>query len=548
MFTIIIKSGEKTDFTVSKYPHEIEYIGVSQSAKLFYLEGEKFMNAIYGRQSVDRADSISIESQIEHCMYEVKKEEYRIYRDKGYSGKNTERPDFQLMMEHIKQGLIKKVIVYKLDRISRSILDFSRMMETFQYYGVEFVSTTEKFDTSTPMGRAMLNICIVFAQLERETIQVRVTHAYISRSRAGFYMGGRIPYGFKREPVIISGINTSQYIPIEDEVKHMQIIYEKYSQSATSLSDVVKYLRENEIEKTRGAEWSTPRISEVLRNPIYVKADINVYNFYASRNTEIINQPDDFIGENGCYLYTKNKNNMGTKKNMSQYDNMVLVLAPHKGVIDSDIWIKCRLKADLNTQIPNRRKSYRTWISGKLKCGKCGYALRYNKWVGKTVKNEYYICTEVSGNRRCSGIGAVRKELIETGILKLIQEKIQEIKIEQNQPSQNQTVINLINISIINKEKEIDELINNFKSGSEAVMKRINIKVDEIENEMLNLKSELLQLKTNRSHKDGLDIDSINKIFESWDTVTVSKKQEIADSLIKKILVTSEEIKVEWKI
>ena len=121
-------------------------------------------DAIYGRQSVDRKDSISIESQIEFCKYELRGGNFRQYTDKGYSGKNTDRPKFQELMADIKRGLIKRVVVYKLDRISRSILDFATMMETFQAYNVEFVSSTEKFDTSTPMGRAMLNICIVFAQ------------------------------------------------------------------------------------------------------------------------------------------------------------------------------------------------------------------------------------------------------------------------------------------------------------------------------------------------------------------------------------------------
>lgn len=90
------------------------------------------------------------------------------------------------MMNDIRAGKIKRVIVYKLDRISRSILDFANMMEVFQEYHVEFVSSTEKFDTSTPIGRAMLNICIVFAQLERETIQKRVTDAYYARNKRGF--------------------------------------------------------------------------------------------------------------------------------------------------------------------------------------------------------------------------------------------------------------------------------------------------------------------------------------------------------------------------
>lgn len=107
------------------------------------------MNAIYARQSVDRADSISIESQIEFCQYEMRGEQYKVYTDRGYSGKNTDRPAFAEMMNDIENGVIGKVVVYKLDRISRSILDFSNMMEQFGTHKVEFVSTTEKFDTSS---------------------------------------------------------------------------------------------------------------------------------------------------------------------------------------------------------------------------------------------------------------------------------------------------------------------------------------------------------------------------------------------------------------
>lgn len=155
-------------------------------------------DALYFRQSVERVDSISIESQLEYCKYETRGNPYKEYIDRGYSGKNTNRPAFEEMLEDIRQGKISRVIVYKLDRISRSILDFANMMDIFQKYNVEFVSSTERFDTSTPIGRAMLNICIVFAQLERETIQKRVTDAYYSRCKRGFYMGGRIPYGFAK--------------------------------------------------------------------------------------------------------------------------------------------------------------------------------------------------------------------------------------------------------------------------------------------------------------------------------------------------------------
>jgi DNA invertase Pin-like site-specific DNA recombinase len=95
------------------------------------------IDALYGRQSVDKKDSISIESQIEFCKYETRGEAYKEYTDKGFSGKNTDRPHFQQLIRDIEKGLIKRVVVYKLDCISRSIIDFANMMALFQKYNSE---------------------------------------------------------------------------------------------------------------------------------------------------------------------------------------------------------------------------------------------------------------------------------------------------------------------------------------------------------------------------------------------------------------------------
>jgi DNA invertase Pin-like site-specific DNA recombinase len=176
------------------------------------------VNAHYGRQSVDKKDSISIESQFEFCKFEGKGEAHKEYTGKGFLGKNTDRPKFQELIRDIKKGLIRRVIVCKLDRISRSIIDFANMMELFQKHNVEFVSCPEKFDTATPMGRAMLNICIVFAQLERETIQMRVTDAYYSRCVRGYRTGGKTPYGFRTEPVVMDGIKTNLIERFNDNI------------------------------------------------------------------------------------------------------------------------------------------------------------------------------------------------------------------------------------------------------------------------------------------------------------------------------------------
>ena len=293
------------------------------------------LDAIYARQSIDKADSISIESQLEFCRYETRGAPCLTFFDKGYSGKDMDRPGFQQMLDAIRDGKIKRVICYKLDRCSRSILDFSNLMEQLQHYDVEFVSCTEKFDTSTPMGRAMLSICVVFAQLERETIQQRVRDAYHARCRKGFYMGGRLPFGSPLEPCILDGKNTARYAINDAEAEILRFLYREYAAPLTSLADLIEKLENAGIRHPRkeNGKWIRENVGRMLRNPIYVQADSSIFRFYRDMGVKIYNQFEDFIGINGCYLYTNKEDN-----------GKLLVLAPHEGIVDSDVWLRCRKK------------------------------------------------------------------------------------------------------------------------------------------------------------------------------------------------------------
>ena len=230
-------------------------------------------DAIYTRQSVDRIDSISVESQVEFCKKEVIGQEIKVYTDKGYSGKNIDRPAFQELMRDIEAGIIRRVIVYRLDRISRSVLDFANVIDIFQKHNVDFVSTMEKFDTGTPIGKAMLMIVMIFAQLERETIQQRVIDAYSSRSKRGFYMGGRVLFGFDLKETLIDGIRTKMYEPIESEAEIVRLIFSLYSEPQTSLGDVMRYLEAHGIRKRDGKLFNRSRLRDVVINPVYVRAD-----------------------------------------------------------------------------------------------------------------------------------------------------------------------------------------------------------------------------------------------------------------------------------
>ncbi len=368
----------------------------------------KRVDAIYARQSVDKTDSISIESQIEQCRRELKAKEYKVYYDKGYSGKNTERPQFQKMLEAVRLGEINRVICYKLDRISRSILDFAAMIDEFGKQNVEFVSCTEKFDTSTPMGWAMLNICIVFAQLERETIQQRVTDAYISRSLKGFYMGGRVPYGYKLEPYIIDGKKTAKYAANPEEADIIKLIYTLYCEPDFSYGDVTRYLNSHDIinNRSKNKYWNRSRIAELIKNPIYVRADLNVYNFFKSQNSKIHNSPDEFTGVNGLYMYSDK--NSECKNN--SLDSRHIVLAPHEGIVSPDLWIKARTKCLNNKQFAYPCISKNSWLIGKVKCGKCGYAMNVKKSSGGTL---YFICSQKFQTFKCPGTDKISVEDLE---------------------------------------------------------------------------------------------------------------------------------------
>ena len=203
---------------------------------------------------------------------------------------------------------------------------------------------------------------------------------------------------------------------------------------------------------------------------------------------------------------------------------------------------------EANKQLPNARKSYITWVSGKLKCGKCEYAMRYNKWVGKTVENEYYICSEASSKRLCGGVGAVRKEFIEAEILRQIIDKVREIKLEQNQPTPYYAEINKIKAQIAAKEQEIEDMLNRFEGGGEAIMRRLNARVDNIEAEIQELKKELLAVETSITGVRLIDTDTIEKIFSMWDKVSMENRQAVADVLITRVLVTKEVIEIIWKV
>ena len=499
------------------------------------------IDALYGRQSVDRADSISIESQLDFCRYELKGGAGKEYTDKGYSGKNIERPKFQQLIRDIEKGLIKRVIVYKLDRISRSIIDFAGMMELFGKYNVEFVSATEKFDTSTPMGRAMLNICIVFAQLERETIQRRVTDAYYSRCQKGFFMGGTTPYGYKLEPTVMEGIRTSMMVADPEAAERVKLMFEMYSEPQTSLGEIARHFVEEGYD-FNGSELQRATLTKILQNPAYAQADLDMYDFFKNQGADIANDAADFAGTNACYLY---KGRNVTEAKYVNLKDQVVVVAPHEGLVSSDVWLACRKKLMSNTSFGGgggTKKAKNTWLAGKIKCGKCGAGLMC---MINTANYAYFRCRKLADSKSCTGCGVLRVREIEASVYEEMRSRAENFKTLVGETSaKTNPKLTALNVELAQVEAEIEKLLDTLTGANKTLLAYANGKIEELDAKKQSLIKTIADMSVEAVSPE--QIKRITGYLDNWDNTSFDEKRQTVDILISSIKATHDDLDINW--
>ncbi len=493
------------------------------------------MTAIYARQSVDKKDSISIDTQIE-CCKRYCSSEYRIYSDKGWSGKNLDRPQFQLLLSEIKNGGIDKLVVYKLDRISRSLNDFSNLMEVFKRYGVEFASTVETFDTSTPIGRAMLGIIMVFAELERENILLRVKDNYYARGEKGLYLGGIPIFGFDKIPTKLNGIKTSVLVPNSD-IATVGYIFDTYHKSSCSLGDIVKSLNEQGVLSPNGALWDSSKVSRLLRSPTYVGADMEVYRYFKDKGAKISNSVEDFTGERGCFLYGKREAN---ERKYTDIRDHVLSLGLHEGVIPSELWLDVQRKLDGNSQIKKGKSGSYSWLSGMIKCGKCDYAMR-------VMGGKYFYCSGKANHQLCEGHD-VKPDIteVEDAVCHELLKKFSEIRgitIESKKPVSPK--INRLKMRFETINSQINNLADKFAETSAAIGKVLEEKMESLISERDAVREEMNNL--GEAAKPELAYETIIPLLDNFSNMPLDIKREIARQFIVKVLLWEDRIEIVWK-
>lgn len=508
------------------------------------------MIALYARKSVERENSISCETQIEYCKSMLKPDERDdkivTFIDNGFSGGNVDRDGFQKMMRLVRKNKINKVIVYKLDRISRSLTDFVSILGEFREYGVKFVSSQESFDTSSPYGDMLVKLLMVFAEFERTSTIQRVTQAYEHRSEMGFYMGGRKPYGYELVETVIHNVKTKKLNAIPAEAAQVRYLFEVYAQEAVSLRQLQKILIAEGKRPLNGSEWTTSKLSTLLKNPIYVKADSDVYNYYDRHGTQMISDPVLFTGACGAQLYGQTKHTPGDP----DWSDMKLVLLSHEGIVTSEIWLKCQKKLQSNRQIGNSLSNQTSWLSGKIVCEKCGHTMTTIK--GKVNKagelRRYFNCTGKSHQKACTGsLVTIYAEDLEDMVYDCITEKLSEMTGEKRTATKyHSSEVNKLKLKILAIEKSEQKLMDSMLSGGfyEELLTLANQKASQLQKDRLALYEKLEALQSRSK-----DVTIAVNLSELWKNTDHIHKKAVTAILIDKIVISEDgTTKIFWNI
>lgn len=535
--------------------------------------------AIYSRKSKFTGKGESIGNQIELCRQSIhlsypniSDEDILIFEDEGFSGGNTNRPQFQEMLNLCRQKEIRCIVCYKLDRISRNVSDFSALIDELNRLDVTFNSISEKFDTTSHMGRAMMYIASVFAQLERETIAERIHDNMLELAKDGRWLGGNPPTGYKSVETIgsvtIDGKKRKarklEIIPKEAEL--VKLIYAKFLEFR-SLTKTETYLLQNDYVTKTGKSFSRFAIKGILSNPVYLIADRTTWNYFEIKEIDVFSKKSEFNGKYGIMAYNKTSQQVGRANEVRDMKDWIIAVGKHQGIISSHDWVEVQKLLE-----QNKSKSYRksrsnvALLSGLLFCGKCGSYMRPKLSQRKNKNGELiydYLCElkEKSKSQKCNMKRPNGNELD-----KLVCEEIKKLTEDKSafmtMLKKEQKSLNIDDASYQEKLKSLRK----SKSDNEAKIKSLVLSLttsdgtsahDYILQEINALDEKIKALQTQIQEHEGLSktvimsdaefeglTDMLLSFAESFDNMPIEQKRSAIRAFIRKIVWGGENVHI----
>jgi len=390
----------------------------SKNAEKGVKQAEKSLNAgLYVRVStlnqVDRESLSTQESRLRaYCQangYRV----FNVYKDAGFSGKDTKRPGLEALMSDIKAGRIQVVLVTKLDRITRSLRDLLKLVEFFHKHDVKFISITQNIDSSGPFGRFMRDLLGLIAQLEREVTAERVAEDMYYRAGLGKWNGGVVPYGYTTRHRVMTELlekgapeeealkkaaelapEPKKLYPDPEEAEVVRKIFQTFLETR-SIRRTTRTLNSLGLRTRRGSTWAASSIHRILTNPTYI----------------------------GKIWYGKRKTNpvTGRLKQVPK-EEWRIEKGEHEPIISEETFYEAQRVLSSKGKPSRAKRTY--LLSGLIRCGKCGgpmYGYTHVKNSGKASKGKpytYYRCHNYmsKGEAVCSGL-SVPTKLVEDAVI-----------------------------------------------------------------------------------------------------------------------------------
>lgn len=523
--------------------------------------------AIYSRKSKLTDKGESIDNQIELCKKYAKTHfqsniQFVVYEDEGFSGGDTNRPHFQKLIKDAKAKKFDVLICYRLDRISRSVSDFSSTLEMLQNNSIDFISIKEQFDTSTPMGRAMVYISSVFAQLERETIAERIKDNMSFLAKSGRWLGGQSPHGYDTERIQYydEEFNVkymTKLIENDEELELVKLLFDLYDKTR-SLSAVQRYCLSNSIKGKKGADLTHVTIRRILTNPVYVKSNEAVLEYYRNQGCLVTGTPN---GE-GLLTYGKTKA-VGKSRLDTETETHIVAVSKHKGFLEPELFLSIQNSIDDNMRKSGKRSGTSKFalLSGMMRCSKCGAPMmvRYSYEKGKpgVTKYHYYACRMKThgGLSRCDSKSISGPKIEEIIVNSILSAKDKDIIAAFNKKYKPKTKIKKIDnkTSLLEdvqaKTKTMDNLLNQLGQAQGPAANFIMDKVNALSLEIEQLKNNLQAIDENQSEllEETLNLElalsNLNEFKKIYKSLEHDAKKQLLNRLIDKI-----EIDVEGKI
>lgn len=526
--------------------------------------------AIYSRKSKFTGKGESIENQIEICKQYIAAnygqeaaDTAKIYEDEGYSGKNLKRPQFKLMIEDSKKIKFDAIVVYKLDRISRSVADFSNLIEYLVQQDITFISAKEsQFNGTNIMGKAMMQISSVFAELERATIAERIRDNMHELAKSGRWLGGTTPTGFGSESILHESANGKTHTScmlkaIPEEIVIVKLIFDKFTET-NALSQTEQFLMNNGYTTKSGKRFSRFAIKAILTNPVYCIADNDMYNYLIDNKADLYSEKAEFDGIHGIMTYNRTKQEQGKAHKEKPMHEWIVAVGKHEGIISGAKWVQVQNMLNLNKSKSYRKpRSNSALLSGVLRCAECGDYMR-PKTSGRVTANGepsfVYICStkEHSKSHLCQ-VKNVNGNKIDAKVIQAIKEfsnsrsdALKQItSLKKQIGSANDTYEeekSILKEKIKSNENEINIRVDAFiKAQDEFIEKKIKAQITELrtENERLNSRLEELDALTQQNNLSAMEFDVITQKLSSAsnsiDDYTVEQKRALIKSILKKV-------------